>query len=260
MSYSKTSNVTISIIFKISAGVFLASIILNLIREFTNYTAIIWSWKVVFYISFAVFAYLLFQTKNSFPQAQEKLNQSVILILTFILFDLVHFLGSNFGWLLSIPFLSIGLFFCASLIHGIAFTLVYHGFRKVNKNLGNPIYILFGWAKLLFDIIYFSLSYSGVRPSLSIGFYTELVLLAMVCVVLFLSSTKILSAQKIIAPAQPYQSVQPYQPVQPYHPAQPQSFEEIKPEGEKPAKSFCTSCGFAMKLEEKFCINCGASK
>lgn len=107
MSFSKTSNVTISIIFKISAGVFLASIILNLIREFTNYTAIIWSWIVVFYISYAVFAYLLFRTKNSFPQAQEKLNLSVILILTFILFDLVLFLGTNFWRINDIPFLSI---------------------------------------------------------------------------------------------------------------------------------------------------------
>ena len=254
MSYSKTSNVTISIIFKISAGVFLASIILNLIREFTNYTAIIWSWIVVFYISYAVFAYLLFQTKNSFPQAQEKLNLSVILILTFILFDLVLFLGTNFWRIYDIPFLSIGLFFCASLIHGIAFTLVYNGFKKVDKSLGNPIYILFGWAKLLFDIIYFSLSYSVVHLNLSIGFYTELVLLATVCVFLFISSTKILSAQRIIAPAQPYH------PVQPYHPIQPQSYEEIKPEGEKPAKSFCSSCGFTMKLEDKFCINCGATK
>lgn len=76
----------------------------------------------------------------------------------------------------------------------------------------------------------------------------------MVCVFLFISSTKILSAQRIIAPAQPYH------PVQPYHTIQPQSYEEIKPEGEKPAKSFCSSCGFVMKLEDKFCINCGATK
>lgn len=254
MKHNTISNETISIIFKISAGVFLASLILDLIYEFTYSTVLAWFCIVVFYISYAVFAFLLFQTKNSFPQAQEKLNQSGILIITFIALDLIHFLGYFFGWFYYIPFLSIGLFFVASLIHGIVFTLVYIGLKQVDKNLGNPVYLIFGWSKLLFGIIFFSVSYGTKDLVSTISFYTELVLLALVCIVLFLSSNKILSAQKIIAP------VQPYHPVQPYQPAQPQSYEEIKPEGEIPAKSFCTSCGFAMKPEDKFCINCGATK
>ena len=260
MKHNTTSNETISIIFKISAGMFLASLILDLVTEFTYSTALAWFWIVVFYISYAVFAFLLFQTKSSFPQAQEKLNQSGILIITFIVLDLIRFLGSYFGWFYFIPFLSIGLSFGSSLIHGIAFTLVYIGLKQVDKNLSNPVFIIFGWAKLLFDIIFFSVSYGTEDLILTISFYTELVLLAMVCVVLFLSSNKILSAQKIVAPAQPYHPVQPYHPAQPYQPAQPQSVEEIKPEGEEPAKSFCTSCGFALNPEDNFCINCGATK
>jgi len=262
------SNVTntpesISTVFKITAGVLIISTLLDLLSELVSSTGLVWTWMVFYYLGFVVFAYLLYKTGETYHNAKGSLNGAMVVLIISLILDLVLFLGLWFGWyFLFYTYIGVIMIFLASILRGIAFTLAHVGFTKVGKKIGNPIYIIFGWADLIFLTIFWVTSTPVDDIVSSIGTYVDIALLALIAVVLVVKSNDIKQiAAQPRSPAPQYgQTYQPYSTYQPPQTQQTQTqpTQAYVPPAAQPAKAFCSHCGGTLSGEDKFCENCGA--
>lgn len=263
------SNVTntpesVSTVFKVTAGVLIISTLLDLISELVPISGLAWTWMVFYYLGFVVFAYLFYKTGDTYHNAKGILNGAMVVLIISLILDLLLFLGMWFGWyMMFYTYMGVIMLFAASILRGIAFTLAHVGFTKVSRKIGNPIYVIFGWANLVFLTIFW-FTYDPVDDIVSmVGTYVDIALLALIAVVLVVKSNDI---KQITAQPRPLPAAAQYGTYQPYstyqspqtQQTQTQPTQAYVPPAAQPAKAFCSHCGGTISGEDKFCENCGA--
>jgi hypothetical protein len=256
MSYKTNNPQAVSTALMVAGGVFIIATIFDLVTEFVISSGLYWTWLVFTYLSLIVFIYAISKTGSTFRRASGTLNGASALLVIFIILDLILVLGIFFGWMwLFLSFAGVIILFAASIIRGIAFTVAHVGLNKVGKGVGNPVLVIYGWADLIFLIIYWVTLPPTDDMVLMIGTFVDIGLFLLAGLFLFVSASKVKAKQiqsttatPQYTPAYPtYQ--QPQQLTQPYQPPAPQG---------APAKGFCSHCGNTISDDDRFCENCGA--
>ena len=262
MSYSSNTPQSVSTFLAVAGGGFLLATMFDLITEFVLNEALYWVWIITTYLSLILFVAALSKTGSTYRRAQSTLNGAIALIIIYLILDAILVLGLYFAWVfLFFSMAGVIMLFAASIIRGIAFTAAHIGLNKVGRGVGNPVYVIYGWIDIVFLSIYWATTSPVDDWTLLIGTYTDIALLTLVGIMLFVSSSKVKSIQaQTMHPATPhYAPVQPtyQQPQQTYQQYQPQT-ETYAPQKPGPVKRFCTHCGNTVTDEDRFCENCGA--
>ena len=260
---SSTSTGTLANALRISAGFFLASALFDVLSEYIYSATLSYMWLVVKFLALAVFVWLLYVGRKLNKQAEGNLSGAIGCIIIMIIIDIFLYAGIIIGWdFVYYGYGGIILLFISDILTAIGFTLAYSGFKKLDESMSNPIYLLYGWGGLLFQILYLVVSYGAADIIDQAEFWVMLILLMLIAIMQFVKAGQVSQISPVYAAAAPsvYTLYQPYQ--QTYQPSTTQTpvYQEqqlVQPMSK--GKKFCENCGTQLELDAKFCTNCGSS-
>ena len=239
---------------KLSAVFFIVSALFDIISNYSISIGLIITWLIVKELAFFVFVWLLSKGKQLSKEAEGQLNFGMVCIVLMIILDIILWIGIFSGWeFIWYGFGAIIFYFAIDIFGALGFSLAYFGFKKIDRKMSNPAYLLYGWGALLFEIIFWSSSIDSEEAILTAEFWVLLILLIMIAVIQLVRSEQV----KNLGTAE-YTTSTVYTPYQSYQqPAQESMYQPLKPQSADTIK-FCENCGSKLEADARYCVNCGS--